>query len=326
MRQDDRDPRSDEAYEEGFEDASCPICGSTAHTLRYELTDVLYGTPGVFHLVTCNSCGHLYQSPRPTQAIISRYYPDRYQPFGKAIEDAFACSFMRWLKHRQLRTRCLQVYRLRTSGALLDVGCATGLFLNEMRQYGSWALAGIEPDVRAATYAIERFGLDVFNGQIEAAPWPDESFDVITLWDVLEHLPAPGHALCQLRRLLKKQGVIIVSVPNLDGADATRFGRFWAGLDVPRHFSMFRKQDLLRLFEETGYRVIRTYCFYGGFVTFANSLTIWLRVTVRRDASRKAAEAIIRFPLWRYLFKPYFVWLDRQERGNILTVVGQRKL
>jgi SAM-dependent methyltransferase len=308
-----------------FETVPCPVCGSIRQSPRYELTDLAYDTPGMFRFVTCDDCGQLYQSPRPTQAAIGRYYPAAYQPFGKAIEDATSNAFVRWLRHRQLRTRCVQVSRLRGAGALLDVGCSTGLFLNEMRRYGQWRLAGIEIDPNAAAYAADRFGLDVFCGPVEAAPWPPRSFDVVTLWDVLEHLPDPRGALRRLGDLLAEGGLLIASVPNLDSVDAGRFGRFWTGLDAPRHFSVFRKRDIVRLMEETGYRVIRTYCFYGRYTTFANSLVLWLRARVRNAALRHGLEAVIRFPLWRYLSLPYFALLDRMERGAILTVVAGRR-
>ncbi len=308
-----------------FEVVPCPVCGSSSQSPKYELTDLAYGTPGTFRLVTCDACGHLYQSPRPTQAAIGRYYPTMYRPFGKAIEDVTANPFLRWLKHRQLRTRCVQVSQLRTSGALLDVGCSTGLFLNEMRRYGQWTLVGLEIEPSIAAYAADRFGLEVFNGPVEAAPWPPHSFDIITLWDVLEHLPDPRGALRCLGDLLAEGGLLIVSVPNLDSVDAGRFGRYWTGLDVPRHFSIFRQQDIMRLTAETGYHVLRTYCFYGRYTTFAKSLTLWLRAHVRNAALLSGLEAIVRFPLWRYLSLPYFVLLDRMERGAILTVVaGQR--
>ncbi len=308
-----------------FEVVRCVICGSASQTLKYELADWAYGLPGLFRLVTCDECGLLYQSPRPTQEAISRFYPPSYQPFGRAIEDAFRSPVMRWLKHRQLRTRCLQVYRLRQHGALLDVGCATGLFLNEMRRYGQWRLAGIEIDSSAAAYAVQRFHLDVFNGQIEDAPWPAGSFDVITLWDVLEHLPDPGSALHRLRGLLSQQGLLIVSVPNLDSFDARIFGPYWTGLDAPRHFWIFRKQDIMRLLEISGYRVLHSYCFYGRYTTFANSVIIGLRARLGYTALRQGLEAFVRFSLWRYLFRPYFALVDRLERGAILTIVAERQ-
>ncbi len=308
-----------------FEVVACPICDSVDQRLRYELADWAYGTPGTFRLVACDACGLLYQSPRPTQAVIGQYYPEAYQPFGKAIEDTTRSGFLRWLRHQQLRTRCVQVTRLRRGGALLDVGCSTGLFLNEMRRYGEWKLSGVELSPEAAAYARTRFGLDVFNGQVEDAAWPDASFDVITLWDVLEHLPDPARTLRRLRALLAPGGVLLVSVPNLDSVDAARFGRFWTGLDAPRHFYVFRKQDIVRLLENTGYRVTRTYCFYGRYTTFANSVVVWLRARVHPGGVRRALERLVRFPLWRYLSRPYFALLDRRERGAILTVVAERR-
>src|SRR5436190_10937854 len=123
------------------ETTGCLVCGAQTSTPRFHLRDWAYELPGEFQLVTCLNCGHIYQTPRPTQASIGQYYPDRYQPFWRSIEDEPSGWIRRW-RHWQWRARCLQVARLRPGGRLLDVGAGTGIFLNEMRRYVAWEVKG----------------------------------------------------------------------------------------------------------------------------------------------------------------------------------------
>lgn len=309
----------------GFEVVPCPICGDGGQTPHLTLPDLAYGTKGRFHYVHCAHCGHLYQSPRPGSGVIGDYYPPSYEPFRKAIEEQTTFPPLRWLKHIQLRTRCLQIARLRSGGRLLDVGCSTGLFLNEMRRYGQWELCGVEPDAGAAQYARDRFGLDVYRGQLETTPWPAASFDVVTLWDVLEHLPDPAVALGRIRALLAPGGRLVFSVPNGDSIDARCFGPWWTGIDPPRHFSVFRKRDISMLLDASGLRAVRTYCFYGRYTTFAASLRLLFRARIPNRALRLSLERLVSLPAWRYVTLPYFALIDRLGLGAILTVVAMPK-
>ena len=308
----------------GFVDARCPVCGSPEQTPAYELPDLAYGTPGPFRFVTCAACGALYQSPRPGPDVIGQFYPSQYDPFRPAIEEQTSSRAGRWLKHRQLRTRCDQVTRLAAGGRLLDIGCSTGLFLNEMRRYGEWALRGVETSADAARYGRARFGLDIHTGELADAPLEPGSFDVITLWDVLEHLPDPGAALALIRDLLAPGGRAVISVPNRASIDARLFGPWWTGIDPPRHFSVFRPRDLARLCAERGLRVERAYCFYGRYTTFAASLRLLLRAQLPDTPTRRACERLVSLGVWRYLTLPYFALVDRAGRGAIVTIVASR--
>jgi SAM-dependent methyltransferase len=302
-----------------METPACLICGATRSTVRFHLHDWACELPGEFQLVTCETCGHMYQSPRPTQAVIGEFYPEDYQPFWRAI-DAEPHWWRRVLRRWQWRTRCRQVSQVRAGGRILDVGASTGVFLSEMRRYGAWTVAGVELSAQAAQYARETFNLDLFVGQVESAPWPPHSFDVVTLWDVLEHLPEPALALKKIRELLAEDGYLIVSVPNGDSVDARLFGRYWIGLDAPRHMSVFNRTSLQRLMRDTGYTIEAAYCYYGRYTTFALSLQQWLRAHLRRSALRRGLERGLSWPLWRYLTLPYFWTLDQWRLGAILTL------
>ena len=302
------------------ETTSCLICGSTRrYTLHSQLQDWAYSVPGEFQLVRCLDCGHIYQTPRPSQAAMGVFYPDDYQPFRRTIAQEPHAWIRAW-RHLQWRPRCLQVARLRSGGRLLDVGASTGLFLNEMRRFGQWMLVGVELNEHTASYARDTFGLEMFAGQVEEAPWPCASFDVITCWDVLEHLPNPHAALFKMHELLTDDGYLMLSVPNAGSLDARLFGRYWIGLDPPRHLSVFSLAGLERLLGETGFKVDAAFCFYGRYTTFALSVQQYLRARLPRSPLRLLIERVMFFPLWRFLSLPYFWLLDQMRLGAIITV------
>ncbi len=310
-----------------IETTPCLLCGAIDFNPWVRLGDWAYELPGEFQLVKCCNCNHIYQTPRPTQAAIQIFYPDHYQPFLQPVAPKDN-SLIRFWRRLQWRARCRQVAQLRRGGRLLDIGASTGLFLNEMRSYGDWTLAGVELNPQAAQSARTRFGLEIFTGQLEETPWPPASFDVITMWDVLEHLPQPRQALLKMRELLPEGGYIIASVPHADSVDARLFGRYWIGLDPPRHLSVFTRAGLRRLFQEAGFEVEATYCFYGRYTTFALSLKQWLHAHLKPTSGRRLIEQILFFPIWRYLTLPYFWLIDQLQLGAIITIrarLGKKK-
>jgi len=151
--------------------------------------------------------------------------------------------------------------RLGACGKLLDIGCSVGLFLNAARQEG-FDVAGVELSPEPARFARQHFQLDVFCGTLESAPWGDGSFNVVTLWDVREHLPDPRATLQQVARILRPGGHLAIRVP--DGEFhlwKTFFLRPWFGhrfiwMEVPNHLNHFRPRTLRRLLEETGFDVL----------------------------------------------------------------------
>lgn len=307
------------------ETTPCLVCQANDFTVCFRVRDWAYEIPGEFQLVTCRVCGHIYQTPRPTPSAVAAFYPENYQPFQRAIAEEPRVWIRVW-RRLQWRTRCLQVTRLRRSGCLLDIGCSTGLFLDAMRRYGDWRLAGIEANARAAQYARDILGLDVFNGQVEDALLPRAAFDVITLWDVLEHLPAPHTALARIREWLADDGWLIVSVPNADSIDARVFGRYWIGLDPPRHMSVFTLTSLRRLLEDAGFEVEAAYSFYGRYTTFALSIQQWLHAHLHRSTLRRMLEQVLFLPVWRYLTLAYFWSLDQMKLGAIITIRARPRI
>ena len=130
-------------------------------------------------------------------------------------------------------------------GRILDIGAGTGDFLLECKNQ-NWDILGIEPNDKAKGIALGK-GIK-FGDTIEKLE--SNSFDVITMWHVLEHVPDVEHQVAELKRLLKPSGTIIIAVPNFKSYDAKYYKEFWAAYDVPRHLWHFSKTAIEKLFDK----------------------------------------------------------------------------
>ena len=137
-------------------------------------------------------------------------------------------------------------------GKILDIGSGTGEFLS-VAQLNGWQTIGVEPSDKAKQIAINK-GV-TFTDTI--AQLDDHSFDVITMWHVLEHVPDLNHQIKELKRLLKPTGSLIIAVPNFKSFDAQHYGRFWAAYDVPIHFWHFSKTAIQKLFQKEQMELVK---------------------------------------------------------------------
>ena len=303
---------------------NCNFCGADNAALIYEGHDRLHGLPGNFQLVRCRRCGLIYLNPRPGPDEIARYYPSDYIAYYRAIEDV--PSFLRRLDRRYgLHKRCREVIRRAgRPGHLLDVGCATGVFLDGMRQRG-WTVTGVEVNAKAAQYARERLGLEVFVGELEEAGYPDASFDVISLWDVLEHVPDPRRTIEEIARILRPEGLLVLSLPNPDCLEAGLFGPYWAGWDVPRHLYIFSPSVLERLLAETGFQIQEVNSFTGRYYVLVLSAQLWLAEHLASQRLRQLILAVMRSWPARVLALPWYSLADRWNQSSIMTVFARRR-
>ncbi len=180
-------------------------------------------------------------------------------------------------------------------------------------------MAGLEPGQKAASLARRRLGQEAVQSlPLEEADFAPGSFDLITLWDVLEHLHDPPAALERIRPWLRPGGVLAIGVPNLTSWDARLFGHFWIGWDAPRHLHLFPDATLRRILLRAGFRVIEAPCLYGGYGSFLLSMETFLRERFPgRPGHRLRRLAGLR--LWRYLLWPCFRLAERAGKGPIRT-------
>lgn len=256
----------------------CAICGSDAARELFWGWDRLCGGPGQFRIARCRSCSLVYLNPRPTRRSLANFYPEEYPPHQPVGYHASApqSRVRRWTKALAVRwyTRGLgfdpgQVretlsriedfpphftfgfFPTKCGGRLLDLGCGSGLYLHAFQRLG-WEVYGVEISAAVAEQARRMFGLNVFVGELEGARFPDEYFDVVILAHVLEHLWDPVGTLREVGRILKKDGLVVVAMPNSRSIMALIFRSYWFHLDVPRHFYHFTPASLRALFARVG--------------------------------------------------------------------------
>ncbi len=299
-----------------MEQTLCAICGGSDTRPLFTLPDYLLDRKDVqATFVRCQSCGLVYQNPRPTLDEMSQHYPPEYELYSSPDDTGNASWLLRQAIQLGLRKRGGFITRHKRSGRLLDVGCATGFFLNGMRSQGNWELYGVEISPYAVRVAQERYGLNVKVGTLEDAVFPDDFFDVVTLWDVLEHLHEPARSLQEIRRVLKPDGLLIFRVPNLASLDARLFGPFWAGFEPPRHLYVLSPNTTDKLLQKAGFRIIEQSPAPGNYFTFILSMRFWLISKKDLRGYKNNILKTLNHPLMRVLLAPIFYIRNHGHRG-----------
>lgn len=139
---------------------------------------------------------------------------------------------------------------MKANGRLLDVGCAAGFFLAEARRY--FDVRGVELSEYSSRFAREHLGLPVFTGSLAAAGFADASFDLITLWDVIEHVPDPFDVLRECRRLLRPSGHVVLTTGDIGSGYAMRSGPNWHLLAPPWHLYYFSRRTMASMAVRAG--------------------------------------------------------------------------
>jgi SAM-dependent methyltransferase len=220
----------------------CPLCARTGARLWLQAPDRLHGRREQYTLLRCPDCSLVWLSEPPEPENMHLHYTEAYD---KLISAGGQSSPQRWRDRRATLTQ------YKESGTLLDLGCSSGSFLQFMRGE-SWKLYGIEMSAEAARIAEERSGARVFTGTVLDASFPAGYFDLITCFDVFEHLYEPRLVMGKVAQWLRPGGIVYVLVPNIESAEARIFGSYWHGLEMPRHLFHYTPESLRRLAESSG--------------------------------------------------------------------------
>ena len=184
--------------------------------------------------------------PQPTLDKLGSYYEfEDYISHTDGKRTLFEKMY-HFIKRKAIRDKVKLINSYQPlKGKILDIGAGTGDFLLECKNQ-NWDILGIEPNDKAKGIALGK-GVK-FGDTIEKLE--SNSFDVITMWHVLEHVPDVEHQVAELKRLLKPSGTIIIAVPNFKSYDANHYKEFWAAYDVPRHLWHFSKTAIEKLFDK----------------------------------------------------------------------------
>ncbi|NUQ60887.1 MAG: class I SAM-dependent methyltransferase [Pirellulales bacterium] len=273
-----------------LEETGCLLCGSRNATTFVEAADpIARSGQGRYTVVRCHACGLCFTNPRPTPESIAAVYPSEYGPH----QDRDARS-----SHSQRRgrwSRWMAAIRGRRQiawhggGRLLDFGCGAGSFLRRMHEEG-WQVTGLDASSAVVERIRNQMGLCAFAGSLPHPELLPQSFDVITMWQALEHVHRPLDVLRAARQLLAPCGRLVIAVPNLESRAFRRFGPDWFGLDLPRHLIHFTPSTLRRMVEQAGFRVenIRTM-----------SHASWLQGSAKRAVESGRAGILVRLLQFR---------------------------
>ena len=239
-----------------LENVICEVCASADFTVSYFKNDKFQIEKEPFRVVSCAGCGLSYINPRPALSEIGKFYPEHYQwkedPAGSA--PGIAARLEKLYRYHQLAS---EINRLRKNipfpAKILDIGCGTGDRLELLRKAGC-DVYGVETSDQAL-HAVNHFKLRVFKGLLEDARYESNQFDIITLYNVLEHIHSPRKILKEIRRILKPGGRLVVEVPNNRSLQARFFKSRWAAADVPRDLYYFDASTLTKLLQASGFEV-----------------------------------------------------------------------
>ncbi len=285
-----------------WDDAPCPLCEARDEEMLLEAADPnpSPGEPALrFPVVRCRQCRMVYTNPRPAAESLGRFYPSDYKPHRKPREKRGpprVHPFERLLG-RPCRERRGQL-PWRGLGRLLDFGCGGGSFLRRMNDLG-WDVVGLD----SAGTAIETIRNDYkLKAHVGTLPHPELrpcSFEIVTMWHSLEHVPEPMETLREAYQLLIPGGKLVVACPNIDSWAFRRFHDDWFGLDLPRHLSHFTPTTATLALQTAGFRLdsIRT-------VRHSD----WLRSSAKRASAGPTADWLDHL-LKRKPFAKFAAWL-----------------
>jgi 2-polyprenyl-3-methyl-5-hydroxy-6-metoxy-1,4-benzoquinol methylase len=234
---------------------SCLLCGNTQIRIYLALKDYFYSGDS-FILSECTNCHFLFTNPKPSIKELQNYYDFENYISHSGVEKGLINKIYLLARRFSVLSKFRIINTFKKGQRILDVGCGTGEFLEHFKDR-KWDTIGIEPNLNAREYAISHFGIDV-KDDIEIINLEKESFDVITLWHVLEHIHSIHEQVSLFNDILKKDGIMVVAIPNCLSFDAKYYREFWAAYDVPRHLYHFSRKTLADLMNIHGFTV-KTY-------------------------------------------------------------------
>ncbi|MFT6167849.1 MAG: 2-polyprenyl-3-methyl-5-hydroxy-6-metoxy-1,4-benzoquinol methylase [Vicingaceae bacterium] len=248
-----------------FEKVNCYNCGSDDYEFFLIGEEDLTGKDGEFQYVKCNSCELVYQNPRIASDQIKEFYDGEYIAHRKKKDWGVLTPLYDWAmnKHDREKDKIVSEHvLLNDKTEVMDVGCAVGTFLLHLRKKYNSKISGV--DFKEGLEFPDFDKIEFYNGLFYEQNISPERYDCVTMWHFLEHCYDPNKSLEMAKKVLKKEGKLIIEVPRLDSFTFKLFGAKWPGVQAPQHTVLFDKKKLITLVEKNGFRVVK-YRGYGAF-------------------------------------------------------------
>lgn len=244
-----------------LEDVPCDLCGGTDHDVLRPARDTSRSeqdlvrifrassdVPLVDRLVKCRACGLVFVSPRVRASAIVDSYSAGDDPTFVSQAEA---------RERTFGESVARIERLTGGpGRVFDIGTAGGSFLAAARARG-WQVDGCEPNRWLAAWGRQHYGIDIRPGPLTDHELPKGAYDVVTLWDVVEHLPQPSAILDRVKDLVKPGGYLILTFPDIGSPSAKYLGRYWPFLSSV-HLYYFSKRTMRQMLKTHGFEMVET--------------------------------------------------------------------
>ncbi len=308
---------------------SCPHCSSSQKKLLFVAHDLMFHLPGNFRINTCLNCGLTFIGNAPKPEDLEKYYPKmRYYSYRDQEEGGFFGALRSYLLQHYYKPTLLSRFisivihnvpaipTYHMNGKIFDIGCGTGGTLIALRKLG-WETYGVDIDTKtikiAKTNGVEHAYVGTYQ---KLASFPDNFFDAVRLYHVIEHLYHPGDCLRLIRKKLKKNGELIIGTPNSDSLVSKIFGKFWYNLDAPRHLVLFNPKNLELAVRKYGFSVQKTeFCSAGGIL---GSLGYFFSEKFQRNVSFLANQWLV------ILVYPIEWILDKLSLGDVFVARARK--
>ncbi len=231
---------------------NCPICSNSDFKNYIVCKDYLVSDES-FVITQCTQCDFLLTNPRPSQEEIGKYYQSEAYISHSSTKKGLQNKLYHFVRQRALKKKLQLVTRLNQSktGSILDVGCGTGHFLQTCKKKG-WKIDGIEVDSNTNKRAQEILQQPIHPSLSDIT---NRSYDIITLWHVLEHVHDLNSYIESIKTLLSPKGHLIVAVPNHNSFDRQHYKEYWAAYDLPRHLYHFTQSTMKALMKKHGLKI-----------------------------------------------------------------------
>lgn len=234
-----------------MEKVRCALCNGKqektillAKDYRYELGDNTY------KIVQCVNCGLIYVNPRPIDEDMAKFYPSEYHR-NEGLQRVFKSI----IQMADPKLKLLLFYK--RNGKILDVGCGSGDLLFFFKERG-FQTYGVDINQKGCRLAKERVGETIFNCELADCNFPPNTFDVVTLNHSFEHMRDPVDCLRKIHRILKDNGILFISVPNIECFQFKLWRAKYTGLDIPRHLYHYSPKTIKDMISNCGFNVIKT--------------------------------------------------------------------
>lgn len=311
----------------------CIVCNGINFSQLFKTKDRMFNIPGLFNVKRCRGCGLVFLSPQPPQEVLKNHYPhQQYYSYKLEIKglSGLISKFRSYLiKHYYRPTILSKTFSILVQGVpaipqkpkrkqakILDVGCGSGKTLTLLKEFG-WDVYGLEIDKNAVKIARKRGLKNIKLGEYKKIEdYPNNYFDCIRLYHVIEHIPDPRNCLNLIHKKLKPGGEVILGTPNYDSMVSKLFGKFWYNLDIPRHLFIFSPKTLSKIVKSEGFsRLSVVFCSSDG---LGRSIVYTINEMLHKKMDTN------KFTLLFFILYPVEWVLDKLKTGDIITLRGSK--